>query len=65
MTDADKKLDLPAELPKYYAQIKDRVQVDERKRVPEGLLSNEDAYESGLAITQGRVAALRSAIQAN
>lgn len=68
VTDAYEKLGLPTVAPKYYAQIKDQVYADKRKQVPEGPLSNADfdkAYGSVLAITQGRVAALRAAIQAN
>lgn len=68
VADAYEKLSLPTVAPKYYAQIKDHVYADKRKQVPEGPLSNADfdkAYNSVLAITQGRVAALRAAIQAN
>jgi len=68
VTSTYEALDLPAVAPKYYAQIKDQVYADKRKRVPDGVLSNaafDEAYGSVLAIAQGRVAALKSAIQAN
>lgn len=68
VTDAYEKLGMAGAAQKYYAQVKAQVQADQRKRTPEGMLSNEDfddAYEDVLAITQGRVAALRAAIAAN
>lgn len=68
VTSAYEALNMPGVAAQYYAQVKELVYADERKRVPDGMLSNEafdHAYQSVLAITQGRVAALRAALGAN
>lgn len=68
VTSAYEALNLPGAAARYYAQVKDQVYADTRKRVPDGMLANEDfeeAYQSVLAITQGRAAALKAAIQSN
>lgn len=51
----------------YYEQIKAQVYADQRKRVPDGSLSNaafDAAYQDVLTVARGRVAALRAALNA-
>jgi len=61
-------LQMEAAATRYYNQIKSQVNADTRKRVPDGLLTNQQfdmAYQSLLGVVRGRVAAMRADIAAN
>jgi hypothetical protein len=68
VTDVYEGLKLKSVALRYYDRIKAQVHADERKRVPEGLLSNaafDAAFEDVTDVIEGRVAALRAALAAN
>jgi hypothetical protein len=61
-------LQMEAAAMRYYNQIRTQVNADTRKRVPNGLLTNqqfETAFQSLLSVVRGRVAAMRADIAAN